>query len=46
MSQKRSKKLKKLSVNDKHYQALKVAWSKLNVLERSKMYENGSNNTN
>ena len=47
MSQKRSKKLKKLSVNDKHYQALKEAWSKLNVIQRAKMYGNTrKNNTN
>jgi hypothetical protein len=39
MSQKRSRKLKKLSVSDKHYQALKEAWKKLNVIARTKMYE-------
>jgi len=37
MSQKRNRKLKKLSANDRHYQALKEAWKKLNVIQRAKM---------
>ena len=38
MNQKRVKALKKMSVNDGHYQALKEAWNELTVIQKEKMH--------
>ena len=43
MRQKRARQLRRLATNKPHYDAMKVAWNKLNVNEKEKMYEGNKN---